>query len=61
MGASSAWCVAEVASALGIKQRMLQLTAEQAGAASIVTLDAVMAKNARRVPLKLVKPGSGRP
>jgi predicted nucleic acid-binding protein len=55
--ASAAWCVTEFASALGIKQRTGQLTESQAKATSMVTLDAVLAKNAKRHKLKLVAVG----
>ena len=46
--------VTEFASALGIKQRTGQLTESQAQAAGMVTLDAVLAKNAKRHKLRPV-------
>ena len=52
--ASAAWCVTEFASALGIKQRTGQLTESQAKATGMVTLDAVLAKNAKRHKLRPV-------
>ena len=46
--------VTEFASALGIKQRTGQLTESQAQATGMVTLDAVLAKNAKRHKLRPV-------
>ncbi len=46
--------VTEFASALGIKQRTGQLTESQAKATGMVTLDAVLAKNAKQHKLRPV-------
>jgi predicted nucleic acid-binding protein len=63
---AAAWCIAEFASALGIKQRTgassalragdaLHLAcAEAAGAKQMATLDDVLSRNARRLKIKSI-------
>jgi len=55
---SAMWCVTVFASALSIKQRTKQTSEGDAQAQGMATLDAVLAKYAKRMKLKLAVHGT---